>query len=244
MSFPPVAFPATPSRAVQVADWLAREIRSGRLVAGEKLPTEQELIGRFGVSRTVIREAMAALRSQGLVVSRQGSGVFVASAGGSPTFRIAPEEVRSLAEVGHVLQLRLAVEVEAAGLAAAHRAAEDLDAMAGHLAAIDAAIAAGESAVQSDFAFHRAISTSTGNPYFERFMHFLGPVVIPRQSIRPVSETAEQRRAYLAHVQDEHRRIQQAIERGSVEAARLGAREHLEASRDRYARMNARPRKL
>lgn len=244
MSFPSATLPSVPSRAVQVADWLAREIRSGRLAAGEKLPTEQELIGRFGVSRTVIREAMAALRSEGLVTSRQGSGVFVDAPDGNPTFRIAPGEVRSLAEVGHVLQLRLAVEVEAAGLAAQHRTAEDLEAMVGHLAAIDAAIPAGESAVQSDFAFHRAISTSTGNPYFERFMHFLGPVVIPRQSIRPRGETAEQRRAYLAHVQDEHRQILRGIERGDVEAARLAARRHLEASRDRYARMNARPRGL
>ena len=226
------------SRASQVADLLAREIRGGHLEPGEKLPTEQELIGRFGVSRTVVREAMASLRSQGLVISRQGSGVFVAGPDENSVFRIAASEVRSLADVSDVLQLRLAVEVEAAGLAALHRTEEDLEAMEGHLQAIDAAIAAGEAAVQSDYSFHRAISTATGNPYFERFLHFLGPVIIPRQTVRPPSETPEQRRAYLAHVQEEHRRLLQAIARGSVEAARLSAREHLAASRDRYARLN------
>ena len=238
---PPIGTLVLPqSRASQVADLLAREIRGGHLDPGEKLPTEQELIGRFGVSRTVVREAMASLRSQGLVVSRQGSGVFVANPDENSVFRIVASEVRSLADISNVLHLRLAVEVEAAGLAALHRTEQDLTAMEGHLKAIDAAIAADESAVQSDYGFHRAISTATGNPYFERFLHFLGPVIIPRQTVRPPSETPKQRSAYLAHVQDEHRRLLQAIERGSVEAARLSAREHLVAARERYARLNRR----
>src|ERR1700684_2316417 len=102
----------TPSRPAKLAEWFAREIRTGRLVSGEKLPTEQELNARFGVSRTVIREAMASLRSEGLVVSRQGSGVFVADHETTLTFRIVSDEVRSLTEVQNVLQLRLAVELE------------------------------------------------------------------------------------------------------------------------------------
>jgi GntR family transcriptional repressor for pyruvate dehydrogenase complex len=225
------------SRTAQVADWFAREIRAGRLLSGEKLPTEQELIARFSVSRTVIREAMASLRSEGLVVSRQGSGVFVADHRASPTFRIVSDEVRSLTEVQNVLQLRLAVELEAAGIAAEKRSDEDLAHMRHCLDVLDAAIAAGGAAIEADFAFHRAISSATGNPYFERFMHFLGPVIIPRQSIRPPSETPEQRQVYLTQVQMEHRRIYEAIERRNVEAARFTLREHLEAAQERYRRM-------
>jgi GntR family transcriptional regulator, transcriptional repressor for pyruvate dehydrogenase complex len=225
------------SRTAQVAEWFAREIRSGRLPSGEKLATEQELISQFKVSRTVIREAMASLRSEGLVVSRQGSGVFVADHSASPTFRITSDEVRSLVDVQNVLQLRLAVEVEAAGLAAEKRTAEDLAQMRQFLEKIGLSIAAGGLAVDADFAFHRAISTATGNPYFERFMFFLGPVVIPRQSVRPRSETADQRRSYLEQVQREHRGIYQAIEQRDVESARLTLRRHLEASRERYRRM-------
>jgi len=229
--------PPSVSRTAQVADWFGREIRADRLVTGEKLPTEQELIAKFNVSRTVIREAMASLRSEGLVVSRQGSGVFVADHRANPAFRIVSEEVRSLTEVLNVLQLRLAVEVEAAGIAAERRSEDDLAHMRRCLDVIDTSIAGGETAVDSDFAFHRAISSATGNPYFERFMHFLGPVIIPRQSVRPQSETVEERRHYLEHVQTEHRRIYQAIERRSVEAARFTLREHLEAARERYRRM-------
>ncbi len=229
--------PPTLSRPAQLAEWFAREIRAGRLVSGEKLPTEQELNARFGVSRTVIREAMASLRSEGLVVSRQGSGVFVADHRANQTFRIVSNEVRSLTEIENVLQLRLAVELEAAAIAAEKRSDEDLAHMRRWLDAIDASIAAGDAAIESDFAFHRAISSATGNPYFERFMHFLGPVIIPPRLIRPLSETPDQRRLYLEQIQAEHRRIYQAIERRNAETARFTLREHLEGSRERYRRM-------
>jgi GntR family transcriptional regulator, transcriptional repressor for pyruvate dehydrogenase complex len=225
----------TPSRPARLAEWFAREIRSGRLRSGEKLPTEQELNARFGVSRTVIREAMASLRSEGLVVSRQGSGVFVADQVTQP-FRIVSDETRSLTDIENVLQLRLAVELEAAAIAAEKRSDEDLAQMRQCIDAIDAAIAAGESAIDADFAFHRAIAVATGNPYFERFMHSLGPVIIPPRSIRPLSETPEQRRIYLEGIQAEHRRIYQAIERRNAETARFALREHLEGSRDYHRR--------
>ena len=209
----------TPSRPAQLAEWFAREIRAGRLMSGEKLPTEQELNARFGVSRTVIREAMASLRSEGLVVSRQGSGVFVADHRASQAFRIILDEARSLTEIENVLQLRLAVEVEAAAIAAEKRSDEDLAHMRRWLDSIDASISAGDSAIESDFAFHCAISVATGNPYFERFMHFLGSAIIPPRSIRPLSETPDQSRLYLEHIQAEHRRIYQAIERGNADRA-------------------------
>src|SRR5450755_1284698 len=134
------ALPPMLSRTAQVADWFAREIRSGRLPSGERLATEQELIGQFKVSRTVIREAMASLRSEGLVISRQGSGVFVADHAANPAFRIMSEEVRSLVDVQNVLQLRLAVEVEAVGIAAERRTDADLAQMKMFLGKIDESI--------------------------------------------------------------------------------------------------------
>ncbi len=226
----------TPSRPAQLAEWFAREIRTGRLMSGEKLPTEQELNARFGVSRTVIRDAMASLRSEGLVVSRQGSGVFVADHRANRTFRIVPAEIRSLTEIENVLQLRLAIELEAAAIAAKKRSDEDLAHMRRWLDAMDASISAGDAAIESDFAFHCAISAATRNPYFERFMHFLGPVIIPPRSIRPQLETPDQRRLYLEYIQAEHRRIYQAIERRNPETARLALREHLEGGRERHRR--------
>ena len=229
--------PQAVSRTTQVTEWFAREIRSGRLKSGEQLPTEQQLIEQFKVSRTVIREAMASLRSDGLVVSRQGSGVYVADHDTNPTFRIVSDEIRSLDEVQNILQLRLAVEIEAAGAAAAMRSDDDLVQMRHWLDEIDRNIAVGGGAIEADFAFHRTISQATGNPYFERFMHFLGPVMIPRQSVRPLTLTPEKHRQYLQGVQLEHRRIYRAIESQDVDGARLIIRKHLEGARARYRRM-------
>ena len=75
---------------------------------------------------------------------------------------------------------------------------------------MDASILAGDTAIEADFAFHRSISAATGNPYFEKFMHSLGSAIIPPRSIRPQSETPEQRQLYLEQIQAEHRRIYQA----------------------------------
>jgi len=103
--------------AEQVIARLANDIRSGRLEPGARLPTEQALSSALGVSRTVVREAVAALRADGLVVTRRGSGAYVADPTAGP-FRIAAPKAAALADVLQVMELRLAVEVEAAALAA------------------------------------------------------------------------------------------------------------------------------
>lgn len=232
----------SPSRTAQLAERIGADIRAGRLQPGSKLPTEQELIAQFHVSRTVVREAMATLRTEGLIVSRQGAGVFVADHTAARPFRIASDELKSLVEIENVLQLRLAVEVEAAGMAAERRTEEDLTAIGQALANIDAAIAQGASAVKEDLDFHCAISAATGNPYFQRFMQFLGPVIIPRQTMRRGLETADERRRYVSQVQKEHQKIFDAVKKRDGQLARKCVREHLEASRDRYRTLAAEPR--
>ena len=228
---------STPSRPAQLAEWFARVIRTGRFMSGEKLPTEQELNAQFGVSRTVIREAMASLRSEGLVVSRQGSGVFVADHRANRTFRIVRAEVRSLTEIENVLQLRLAVELEAAAIAAKKRSDEDLAHMRRWLDAIDASIAAGDSGDQVQILLFTArFRRPRAIPISNNTCIFWDRVIIPPRSIRPLSETPEQRRPYLEHIQAEHRRIYQAIERRNAETARFALREHLEGSREHHRR--------
>src|SRR5271168_5441753 len=111
--------PVTPPPRLtrEIAERIADEIATARLPPGAKLPTEQEMVAAMGVSRTVVREAVAALRAEGLVVTRQGVGAFVAAAPRRP-FRIEGGELHSLREVIEVLELRTGVEIEAAGLAA------------------------------------------------------------------------------------------------------------------------------
>ena len=71
---------------------IADEIKSGKLTAGMKLPTEQELMAAMGVSRTVVREAVAALKADGLVITRQGSGAFVATDTRRAAFRFESDD--------------------------------------------------------------------------------------------------------------------------------------------------------
>ncbi len=216
---------------------LRSEIRARKLQPGERLPTEQELVARFQVSRTVVREAIASLRAEGLIITRQGAGAFVAESALTRPFRIASDDLRSLTEVVNVMQLRIAVEVEAAGIAAENRNARALNDLGSALDVIDDAIRAGEVAIEEDFAFHFAIAAATGNPQFERFMRFLGSVIIPRQTLRVGMDDPAERRAYLTQIQVEHRAIYAAIRDASGEEARRATRQHLERARDRYKRL-------
>ena len=138
----------------------------------------------LGVSRTVVREAVAVLRAEGLVETRQGVGAFVVRDVQRRPFRIDPDGLRSIGEVVEVMELRTGVEVEAAGIAAERTSPATRSRMTKALAAIDGAIARGEAAIDEDFAFHRAIAEATGNAHFMRFLEFLGRFLIPRQSVR------------------------------------------------------------
>src|SRR5437763_11683009 len=135
-------------------DQLAEEIKSGRLGPGERLPTEQELTRAAGVSRTVVREAVAALRAEGLVITRQGVGAFVSAEPQRAPFRLEPERLESLEDILNFMELRLGVEIESAGLAAERATKAGVRAIGAALEAIDEAIAAERSAVDEDLGFH------------------------------------------------------------------------------------------
>jgi GntR family transcriptional repressor for pyruvate dehydrogenase complex len=234
-SFRPLASPQKLTSTL--IEHLRHEIESGRLAAGARLPTEQEMTAAFGVSRTVIREAVAALRSEGLVVTRQGVGAFVSH--GSPRpFRINPDDLLSLRDAVKVMELRKGVEVEAAGLAAERRDAAQMATIAAAWDELEAAVARGEAGVDADFAFHYAIAEATGNQYFTQLLRFLGRLIIPRQSVRLAEHDASRQTAYLRRVQAEHAAIVAAIREQNPTAARRAMTRHLGNSLARYRRLS------
>jgi len=218
---------------------LTADILGGKLSPGSQLPTEQEMIAATGVSRTVVREAVAALRAEGLVTTRQGAGAFVSADATSRPFRLVPRGLSSIAEVLNVMELRVSVETEAAGLAAARGTPAARRRVGRCLAAIDRAIARDESAVDEDFAFHLAIADASMNPQFAHFLDYLGRFIIPRQSVRVSAHQGEARRAYLARIQREHAAIFAAIEVANPEGAREAMRRHLVNSQERYRQLSA-----
>ncbi|MBL8669157.1 MAG: FadR family transcriptional regulator [Alphaproteobacteria bacterium] len=213
---------------------LAREIGAGKLRPGAQLPTEQDMMAAYGVSRTVIREAISALRSSGIVVTKQGLGTFVSRETQRQPFRIDPRDLGTLQEVLRIMELRKSVEIEAAAMAAERRSARDLSAIRGALQRIADAIERREAGIDEDFELHRAIAAATGNHYFVAFLQFLGHHIIPRQTLRIEHEGAEDRALYLRRVQAEHRAICDAIARKDPPAARSAMRAHLENSMKRY----------
>ena len=237
MRIRPLASEAKLSR--RLFEQLAGEIRSGRLAPGARLPTEQALTRAARVSRTVVREAVAALRAEGLVITRQGVGAFVSAEPQRAPFRIEPEHMRSLDDILNVMELRLGVEIESAGLAAERASKGDVRAIGAALQAIEQAAQSDRSAVDEDIAFHRAIAQATGNPEFPRFLQFIGRHLIPRRTVAGLPERMGGQRAYLAIIQEEHRRIADAIAAGDPKAAREAMRRHLTRSLDRYRKLAA-----
>ena len=210
--------------ADQVASALETEIRAGRLAAGDKLPTEAVLVQQFGVSRTVVREAISRLKSRGLVDSRQGSGMYVRAASIEP-LSFDPVTAASKEAVLQMIEMRRALESEVAQLAAERRTPAHVQLLRERMQAIAAAVAAGGDGVDEDVLFHRAIGEAAGNPFLVRTLDYLSQLL---QGATRVTRANEARRVDFAHsVMTEHERIVQAIERGDPAAARDAAASHM-----------------
>ena len=223
--------------ALELVESIGDRIRDGRIAPGDKLPTEAAIMGEFGVSRTVVREALSKLQASGLVETRHGIGTFVVGLGDAAPFRIAPEQFATLRDVIAVLELRIGVETEAAGLAAQRRTAQSLADMRAALGAFSSAIEAGRDAVGPDFQFHLEVARATQNEHFVELMTTLGSMIIPRARLDAPEGPA--RREYLRRVNSEHESIFDAIANQDSEAARAAMRTHLANSRERRRRANA-----
>ncbi|MDQ0753330.1 GntR family transcriptional repressor for pyruvate dehydrogenase complex [Streptomyces africanus] len=208
--------------ADQVAATLSEEIESGRLAEGDRLPTEVELVKQLGVSRTVVREALSRLRNAGLIEPRQGIGVFVLPRRTRPLDLDAAD---TKAKVLQIVEVRRAMEGEAASLAATRATPHDLARMRQALDTIDSAVAAGGDGVDEDLAFHRSIAESTGNAVMVSTVRYLGDV--SRSGIRVTRANEARRNDFIEAVRDEHHAILAAIEAGDPEAARAAARRHM-----------------
>ena len=222
----------------QLVTQITDDITNGRLLPGARLPTEKAMMSATGVSRTVVREAVACLRSDGLVTVRQGVGAFVAHHARRP-FRIEVDDLHSLHEALQIMELRTGVEIEAAGLAAERGETAAFRTIAEAYGMIEGAIERGEAAVDEDFAFHCSIADATGNSQFRRFLEYLGRFIIPRQSIRRSLPRMEDQRSYLMRIQREHLEILDCIRKQAPASARAAMRRHLTNSRRRYQKLKA-----
>ncbi|MCA1406717.1 FadR family transcriptional regulator [Ensifer sp. IC3342] len=156
----------------RIASQLTRDITEGRMRPGEKLPTEHFLAKALGVSRSVVREAIAQLRNEGLVETRQGVGAFVTEPHARP-IRIEQDDLADRRSFRDLFQLRVPLEIEAAGLAALHHTADDLQRIDEALAGMSGGEKWTAEGIVADLAFHRAVAAATGNEYFSVFIGFI-----------------------------------------------------------------------
>ncbi|MBB4236201.1 FadR/GntR family transcriptional regulator [Rhizobium esperanzae] len=226
--------PQPPNLRSGLADTLMAQIESGDLKPGQRLPTEQAIMRATGVSRTIVREALATLRAKGLITTRQGLGAFVSNDPTARSFSIIPNDLQSIDDVLRVLELRIGVEYEAAGLAALRRRQEDLDRMQDRLDALDKALEEGGYGAQEDYAFHRSILVATQNSYYSRLFDTFGDIMVPRQWARLDKMTVAERKRHAARMRREHHAIFTAIRDGDEAAARRAIRSHLSKSAARF----------
>ncbi len=209
----------------RLAALLAKQIERGELNSGDRLPTEPQLAQAHGVSRTVVREAVHQLRSRGLLVSRQGSGVFVAPPAPHRPLAFDPSVLESLAAVVQIVEVRRAIEGEIAALAAQRATRSAIAALRRSLAHLDASVKAGSDGVAEDLAFHRAIAEATGNPHFSMLLGYLEQYL--REAMRVTRGNEARHHEFMDAVRAEHHAIVEAIAAHDEAAARKAATEHM-----------------
>ncbi|WP_299839557.1 FadR/GntR family transcriptional regulator [uncultured Paracoccus sp.] len=218
---------------VKVQDALRARIADGSHKPGDRLPSEAQLTREFGVSRTVVREAIAALRSDGLVEPRQGAGVFVLEPPAPQPLPFGNLDLARVSSLIEMLELRTAVEGDAAGFAALRRSPAQEEAIVEAFGRLGRLAASGQPTSDADFAFHLAIAEAANNPRFSEFLRLLGQTLIPR---RAVTDGAEPQITpdYARILEAEHEAIVAAIQDGDEAAARDAMRRHLKNSQARY----------
>jgi DNA-binding FadR family transcriptional regulator len=199
------------------------------------LPTEPQLEARFEVSRTVVREAIAELRAGGLVAPIQGKGMFVTEPLVAAAVSLTPFEIQNIPQTLEMLEYRIALEAEAAAIAAHRRSASQEEAIRSVHHEMAKRIELGQLAVEADFAFHMAVAAATNNRYFVDSLARFGARAIPRSQFPTLPGASDKQ--YLLGVLEEHDRILEAIAEQDAEAARAAMREHLTGSQKRYRRL-------
>jgi GntR family transcriptional repressor for pyruvate dehydrogenase complex len=217
--------------SVQVARELQGAIHAREFLPGTQLPTEEELCSRFAVSRAVLREAILQLKADGYVETRPGAGAFIPAQPGRVNFRLTPNDVTDDEDLKHILELRLAVEVAAAELAARRRTAADLTAMRRALDTMTEAIRHRTDASAADENFHLAIAVATRNPHIQRFIEFLRYQFGATR--RPTWSQAGHQANEPKLAQQEHERLFAAIRAADADEARAAAHDHLMSSAQR-----------
>lgn len=206
---------------LEVVRQIEEQIIEGKLKPGDMLPAERVMAEQFGVSRTVVREAMKALELRGLVEVQHGRGVMVVRPSADS---VADSVLRFLkieeSPIWSLHELRSILEVEIAGLAAERRTDEDLQTLMDLFKKMSASLDAPSEYIEYDFELHRALAEAAHNPLLPLV---LAPYVTLMREARRLGATARDAPRRSIEV---HRPILEAIKKRDAAGARRAMREH------------------
>ncbi|WP_168199221.1 FadR/GntR family transcriptional regulator [Pseudorhodobacter turbinis] len=222
----------------EVAVSILGAIEGGQLMPGDRLPTEADLSKRFGVARTVVREAISLLRYDGVVDSRRGVGAFVTEASQRSAFRISPACFEKRKQIVQLLQLRTGVQAGASALAASARTAEQMaqiDTTYTRMAAADASGpgTALEERVDSELLLYRQIAEASHNPYYAEVVAMIEANI--QNNLRSAFLKNAAASEFGPAIMEEHRAVLEALHSGNGEAARAATRARFERAAERLA---------
>lgn len=214
----------------EVATAIASRIYDGTLAQDERIPTEAQLCAEFEVSRHVVREAIARLRDDGLLISKQGLGVFVTNRASEQPFRLRVGDLSSQRQLIWIYELRMAIETAAAGLAAQHRNKVELEELELHLTKMRVEQLTPDESAAADLAFHKTVAQASHNPYYRDLMNYLAGTLIANLSIARENSLSK---GVPADALREHDNILEAIRSKEPIAAERAAKNHLMRSLER-----------
>jgi GntR family transcriptional regulator, transcriptional repressor for pyruvate dehydrogenase complex len=221
-----------PQSPLRVAAGITAEIAAGRLREGDRLPTEMVLSARFGVSRSVVREAIAGLRSDGVVRSRQGAGTFVVTPRETAILRIDADLTSDRVVFRNVFEMRAILEIKGAALAALRADDEQRNRMTEAVERMRNASTWPDEGVTADLDFHRCVAAASGNPYIGVVVGFLASQM--RQSIMFMRQNQFDPSGDLVTMNiAEHSAIHDALMRRDARASALTMRAHITAAAKR-----------
>ncbi|HEX7932658.1 MAG TPA: FadR/GntR family transcriptional regulator [Paraburkholderia sp.] len=209
----------------RVAEKLLAKIRNEGLAPGTRLPSEHAMAQHFSVSRTVIREAIALLKADGLLITRKGSGAFVCQTALSRAATGDPLTEQSVQSLLNLTEVRRGLEAEIAALAAVRRTPGQLAAIEHALRAVEDAMRKGGDGVEEDVRFHLCIAEATGNPYWVRFVEMFTQQI--RLAVKVTRANEARRLDFMNQVSEEHEGIVAAIAAGDPDRARVAAGDHM-----------------
>jgi GntR family transcriptional repressor for pyruvate dehydrogenase complex len=210
----------------QVSERLREFIDDNGLQPGDKLMTERELAAELGVGRSTIREAITALRAQGIVEVRHGEGIYLLNRSEDLITSLAKELVATHVDHPYIWEARQAVEVQCARLAASRAVDEDIAEITAALDLMASEIAAGEPALEGDRRFHLGVVNASHNPILIQLVAGI------RESFDKTSETSLTRAGQPARSLAEHRSILDAITAGDPALAAERMLSHLVGTTD------------